>query len=171
MKILLITSLVLLALARTSSARGNCPRGWDFFFDARKCYKHIPTKMSFVDAQSLCKKLGGDVAVATSLGENNFISFVFTDQKIWLGGRRQSASSNEFDWILNGQKVSDTSRFQPRQFLPWNDGEPNNAGGKQDCVLTNFRYTRDNKGKWDDEKCNSSDPNRQAEVVCERKSA
>merc|ERR1711953_1472009 len=146
-----------------SGNEGKCPDGWTFFFKNNKCYKYITGKRTFPSAQSLCRRQGGDVAIAPTLGENNFVSFVFTNKNIWLGGKRRSSSSKTFDWFLNDKKVSDTTKFIPQQFLPWNPNEPNNfnGNGEEDCIITN--WFDNGRAKWNDAICNFL-----AETVCER---
>ena len=140
---------------------GRCPDGWTFFFKNKKCYKYIPGSRQITSARSLCRQQGGDIAIATDLGESNFISFVFTDKNIWLSGKRQGSSSKIFDWFLNDQKVSDTSKFLPENFPVWNRGEPNNFGGNEDCVITN--WFNNGRARWNDVNCREF-----AETVCER---
>ena len=110
----------------------------------------------------MCQENGGDVAIATNLGENNFISFIYTDISIWLGGKRVG-TTNTFEWTFRGQHVSDTTKFEPAAFLPWLPGQPDNTNGAQNCLVTN--WNSNGEGKWNDLPCNF----RFAEAVCERK--
>ena len=127
-----------------------------------KCYKYFPGRITFNEARALCQQNGGDIAIATNLGENNFISFTFTNDNIWLGGRRIGATNN-FEWTYRGQHAGDTTKFEPKEFLPWDIGQPDNAKGEESCVITNFGYR--GSGKWHDFTCHG----RAAGAVCELK--
>ena len=157
MRFLILGILVLVVTLDCFSATSNpCPDGWTFYFKAKKCYKHFPIgKLTFAEAQALCQSQGGDLATATNLGESNFISFVFTDTFIWLGGKRieiptATITTALFEWTYRGKRVSDTSKFEPAELIPWQPGQPSNGTG-EDCLIV-FGRT----GKWYDNRCTSS---------------
>ena len=141
-----------------------CPEGWTFFFKAKKCYKYFPVIKDFNGARALCQENGGDIAIATELGENNFVSFTFTDQKLWLGGQRIGATK-DFQWTYRGEVVSDTTKFIPQQFLPWLPNQPSNSGGDENCVITNWPSDSNRLSEWNDISCSRNDL---AQVVCEK---
>ena len=157
-----VNNIYILMTLNFSICEGKCPPGWTLFFKANKCYKFFPGSRQFSSARRLCQENGGDVAIATELGENNFISFVFTDKNLWLGGERIGSTKN-FGWNYRGTRVSDTSKFIPQQFLPWNPNEPNNGGavGNENCIITN--WFNNGRAKWNDVVCTFT-----AETVCER---
>ena len=59
---------------------------------------------------------------------------------VWLAGRRSESNKNVIVWKVGKTTV-------PMNYTNFQSGEPNNAGGKEDCVhmLTSF--------KWNDWKC------------------
>ena len=104
---------------------------------------------------STCSVFQGELAQAKDIGRNNYISFVFTNKNIWLGGRYEG---NRYSGVW---KWNDGSTFT---FNRWNPGEPNNikTGGTEFCLMTNW-YNSGDAG-WNNAPCN----NVAAETVCQR---
>ena len=52
-----------------------CPTGWDTFPQSNLCYKYVPTKMNFEDAEAHCNSLrpDGHLASVHNAETNNFI--------------------------------------------------------------------------------------------------
>merc|ERR1711915_516334 len=148
-----VAFLVFAMMMSMVRSKPHCPGGWSLFFRERICYKHFRGLRTYEAARSLCKEQGGsmaEVAIASNIGRNNFIAFVFTDQNIWLGGRRVNRGKT-FRWD-DGQSFSYTN---------WKSNEPNNAGpGVEDCIVTN--WYNNGEGRWNDWSCNKA-----AETVCQ----
>uniref|UniRef100_A0A3B3Y9F3 C-type lectin domain-containing protein n=1 Tax=Poecilia mexicana TaxID=48701 RepID=A0A3B3Y9F3_9TELE len=103
--------------------RGGCPPFW-FGFNGR-CYKYVSTLMTWADAEQHCVNQGANLVSIHSLAEENFVkllirNFDHADGTTWIG-------------------LSDL----------WNTGEPNNSGGSEPCVHTNYGPA---KG-WNDARC------------------
>ena len=62
----------------------------------------------------------------------------------WIGLHRKA--DNKFYWL--------DSRPMKEKFQKWNNGEPNNAGGKEDCVTLKGK---NHGGKWNDRSCSETD--------------
>ena len=90
------------------------------------------TTKSWDDARSECQNDGADLASVTSSEENSFVT-TFTHSPAWLGGY---LDGSEWKW-------TDGSTFD---YTNWDVGEPNNSGGNQDRIQTNWGII----GIWDD---------------------
>ena len=97
------------------------------------------------DAQSKCQQMGGDLAIIRSDHENQFIFNLVKRTSglpvwgVWIGLRRKS--DGNFEWVDG----------TPVKYSSWNSGEPNNMGGREDCVVM-FSAGRAG-GKWNDSPC------------------
>ncbi|KAM4549917.1 ladderlectin-like [Fundulus diaphanus] len=121
--------------------RGGCPVFW-YNFDGR-CYKYVATLMTWVDAELHCVSQGANLVSIHSQREENFVkrlirNFDPAQAPNWIG-LFDAQRDGTFFW-------SDGSRFN---FRYWNAGEPNNAGGPESCVHTNWGPAR----KWNDKLC------------------
>uniref|UniRef100_M4B0E6 C-type lectin domain-containing protein n=1 Tax=Xiphophorus maculatus TaxID=8083 RepID=M4B0E6_XIPMA len=136
---LLIFSLGLALVAMSPSngnelvlATNNCPEFWYSFND--RCYKYIATKMTWADAELYCLSTDSNLASIHSLEEQNFVnsmikSFDPTQAFTWIG---LTDLHKEGSWMW-----SDGSKMD---FLYWDGGQPDNAGGNENCGHTNM-YT------------------------------
>ena len=162
MKFLAVGILVFAGLLEMyhASMYDPCPDGWAFFFKAQKCYKYLfgVGRVTFEKARELCQLKGGDVAIATDIGENNFIAFALTRTNIWLGGKRivLENPTNVFQWTYRGQPASDSTKFQPAALIPWAAGRPRN-NSVENCLYVNTN------AQWVDVRCTG-----EAAVVCEK---
>lgn len=113
-------------------------------YDGDKPYLLCGAAKTWQDARSFCQALGGDLAVVASAEENDWIVGQHLDNP-WLG-LSDTAAEGTFQWV-DGSAVS---------FAPWNDGEPNDSGGNEDCagVLT----SGDAAGTWNDFDCAAQHP-------------
>ncbi len=99
-------------------------------------------------ARNFCKSLGADLLVIESLEENDWIA----EQSVtnpWIG-INDIQTEGTFVW-LDGESTG---------FTRWNEGEPNDSGGAEDCGLL---YTgADSAGAWNDAPCGN-----EYQFVCE----
>ncbi|XP_014898362.1 ladderlectin-like [Poecilia latipinna] len=121
--------------------RGGCPPFW-FGFNGR-CYKYIATLMTWADAEQHCVNQGANLVSIHSLAEDNFVkmlirNFDHAEGANWIG-LSDAQKDGTYFW-------SDGSRFN---FKLWNAGEPNNSGGSEPCVLTNWGSAK----RWNDKVC------------------
>ena len=95
------------------------------------------------EAESDCMKGGGHLASIHSAKENAFINKLHDPTGVhitWIGGIRDG---NLFRW-------NDGSAFN---YQNWAPSEPNNTGGKQNCIAI-YSYPGQNvHDKWDDRFC------------------
>ena len=138
----------------------GCPEGW--LNDGSSCYyvKDTVTKKQS-DARQHCQSLGGDLAIIKSENQNNFIfnliqsQNTFTKWGAWIGMERKS--DGKFYWIDNTPVEG--------SYSIWAGGEPNNAGGSENCVQM---YGNDRLGKtWNDFSCEVG-VNNAPVIVCQR---
>ena len=68
----------------------------------------------------------------------------------WIGGRRDPENRDNWEW-------SDGTAWD---YTYWYPGEPNDAGGNEDCAGI---FESDNLGQWNDKKCSD-----QRTFVCKK---
>ncbi|XP_070766776.1 galactose-specific lectin nattectin-like [Enoplosus armatus] len=109
----------------------TCPPGWTAF--GHHCYMFHHSEKQWADAESFCTSLGGNLASLHTTAEYKFlrelIHRVTGSHKVtWVGG---NDAAKERVWLW-----SDGSKFD---FKGWAKREPNNSGGKENCMEINFR--------------------------------
>lgn len=101
-------------------------------------YKIYNLSMSWLEAETYCKSLGGYLAVITTQAENDFLhNYLISNggyEYAYIGLSRD----NKFNWRwVNGEKLD---------YINWASGEPNNMGGEE-------KYGELTKeSKWNDTK-------------------
>uniref|UniRef100_UPI0037E74543 lactose-binding lectin l-2-like n=1 Tax=Semicossyphus pulcher TaxID=241346 RepID=UPI0037E74543 len=151
---LLLLFLFGLALAPGSPSDENqldlqnvgCPMFW-FNFNGR-CYKYVSTRMSWADAELNCVSQSANLVSIHSLEEQNFVknlikNFDPAQGFTWIG---LSDLHKEGYWMWSDGSAVD--------FLYWQVGEPNNAGGHNHCVHKNLGGDL----KWNDHQCSETYP-------------
>nr|1BV4_A Chain A, PROTEIN (MANNOSE-BINDING PROTEIN-C) [Rattus norvegicus]1BV4_B Chain B, PROTEIN (MANNOSE-BINDING PROTEIN-C) [Rattus norvegicus]1BV4_C Chain C, PROTEIN (MANNOSE-BINDING PROTEIN-C) [Rattus norvegicus]1BV4_D Chain D, PROTEIN (MANNOSE-BINDING PROTEIN-C) [Rattus norvegicus] len=110
----------------------------------KKYFMSSVRRMPLNRAKALCSELQGTVATPRNAEENRAIQNVAKD--VAFLGITDQRTENVFE-DLTGNRV---------RYTNWNEGEPNNVGSGENCVvlLTN--------GKWNDVPCSDS-----FLVVCE----
>ncbi|KAM8913238.1 uncharacterized protein AB9W97_008515 isoform 1-T1 [Spinachia spinachia] len=139
----------------------HCIPGWTFM--NLMCY-YFPfsdaiQRRSWQEARSFCRNQGGDLAVIDTREKLMAITGLINYQYplsspatfgFWMG-LTDVEEEESWKW-LDGTRLTEGY---------WNDGEPNNSGGNEDCVAT---YPRTNPFKsWNDVPCNY-----QLKWICQR---
>ncbi|KAK7898684.1 hypothetical protein WMY93_019537 [Mugilogobius chulae] len=124
--------------------RGGCPMFWYSF--NHRCYKYVASYMTWADAELYCLSQDANLVSIYSLDEHNFVkalirNFDHKEGRTWIG---LSDLHKERAWMW--------SDGYPVGFTLWNNGEPNNAGGKEHCVEVNW----DAQKNWNDRPCSES---------------
>jgi hypothetical protein len=121
-----------------------------FGLDDRK-YLFCRSIANWADAQSFCARFGYHLTSIRSASEDH-----------WL--EQTVASLGNSKWWIGLNDIGKKGRWQwldgtPYGYQHWGAGEPNDAGGMEDCVQLN-RFGVD--GGWNDEPCDGALP-----FVCE----
>ena len=104
------------------------------------CYKISSRAGTWNTAKSACEALGSKLAMVKSQSEQQaLVQKVRRD--VWIGLHRDRRDKSRWIWV-DGTWVS---------YSHWNGGEPNNAGGNEDCG-----HMFPPKGKWNDAPCHGS---------------
>jgi hypothetical protein len=94
----------------------------------RQCFQ----RESFGAAQSTCQSLGGNLLVLDDANEFSAISPLFQSgrflQNSWIG-YSDAAVEGTWSW------VSEVTGYVPASGEFWNEGEPNNSGGNENCAV------------------------------------
>ena len=113
------------------------------------CYYIANTSSSstWQKSRSFCQNLGADLAGIKSENENQFVYDLLRntsgDRSGWIGLYRRA--DRKFYWL--------DDRPEKGNYQKWNDGEPNYAGGAEDCAhIIGGNYD----GKWNDIACSTS---------------
>ncbi|XP_071181879.1 perlucin-like protein [Mytilus edulis] len=107
------------------------------------CYYFGEDKLSWSNAQRNCQLIGGNLVNIDDSSENSWLKSNtngVSGSAYWIG--LFDLVEGEFRWT-NDQEVVSYKNFA--------DGQPNNAGGKQDCV-----YLYYNTGEWYDDPCKNN---------------
>ncbi|KAI8488557.1 hypothetical protein Bbelb_335860 [Branchiostoma belcheri] len=107
------------------------------------CFKVFNTLKTFIEAAAACRADGGTLAMPRDADTNAFLISLYESVRKDLGfwiGLHDRRGEGRFKWV-------DGSALGP--YNSWAAGEPDNANGDQDCVLS-FRSP---KYKWRDHYC------------------
>jgi len=125
------------------SGPGQCKEGETYFGHTNMCYKFYSDRLLWADANQACIDAGGNLASILDPETNEFIT-TLTKEYTWIGGHRLEDDQDVWGW-------ADGSEWS---YENWNGGEPNNAGGREDCVAINWGQP----GRWDDGYIDASYP-------------
>ena len=115
-----------------------------------KCFRYFTTNLNWQDARQECLEHGSDLAAPTTQEENDFLNS--NGFQGWIGW---NDIASEGSWTsASGDALVSYTRWYA------GIGEPNNAGGDEDCVAM------DNLGNWYDLPC--SDPSTVRTFICEK---
>ncbi|XP_066288336.1 collectin-11-like [Branchiostoma lanceolatum] len=118
-----------------------CPKGYSEFRGI--CYKDFKAQKTFSEAATACLFDGGILAAPKDADINDFLIALHGEEDgydmFWFGlhDRRQEGS---FEW-MDGTQLG--------KFNAWGEGQPDNHGSSEDCVL----YMNQRK-LWSDYPCN-----------------
>ncbi|XP_066273397.1 uncharacterized protein [Branchiostoma lanceolatum] len=119
----------------------GCPYGYKQ--SGASCYKAFDTDKNYNEAAKVCRNEGGSLAMPRDKVTNDFLinlkNKVDSTSWFWLGA---DDKNDEGTWrYIDGEPFG--------SFSDWSPGEPNQAGGNEDCLVL-FESPRDN---WNDQGC------------------
>ncbi|KAJ8018556.1 Alpha-N-acetylgalactosamine-specific lectin [Holothuria leucospilota] len=121
-----------------------CPHLWTAYED--NCFMMYAIPATRAEAKKECEQMQGGtlVSIVTSRDDDFLVNYwdeispLTTD--IWVGLKRNPENRQEFFWD-NDVGI---------QHVNWLDGEPNDHGKNEDCVV--YIRRKDNEG-WNDREC------------------
>ena len=128
-----------------------CSDEWEFRgTGSRKnyCYKHFGLAAeggkNWSEAREHCQKEApqnnvGDLASVPDVKINKLLKRISEEPILWIGGYKKTKDPETWAW-------SDDTPWSST-WDSWAEGMPNNNGGKQNYMVTNFG----DAGKWDDD--------------------
>ncbi|XP_041727837.2 ladderlectin-like [Coregonus clupeaformis] len=133
--LLLLSAAFALGDANGLLAVKPCLSGWTKY--RSHCFMFIKTARTWPEAERHCISLGANLASVHSSEEAQFLQgMVFSEtgefHTTWIGGFEAGKE------ILEKGRLwfwSDGSKFD---YQNWNQGEPNNSGGREPCIVMNF---------------------------------
>ncbi|XP_078603364.1 scavenger receptor cysteine-rich domain-containing protein DMBT1-like [Branchiostoma floridae x Branchiostoma japonicum] len=139
---------------KVSAVHGNmydrldgCPNGYSYLAHTHLCYRADVSESTYDQALTTCQSDGGTLAMPRDNTTNDFLIALKNDANpnigFWFGLDRKDGSWNYVD----GGELS---------YTDWGDGEPNNAGGAENCAMY-IPATHASKGNnWNDAPCSGS---------------
>lgn len=115
-----------------------CPDDWKKYNN--KCYYISPQRMTknWDKSKKDCEDRGAHLVIINSQDEQDFVSRFY--DRIWIGLSDKNAESN-WTWVDGTHLMGDGF---------WQDGEPNDDHGFEDCVEVSR-----GGGGWNDMPCSS----------------
>ncbi|XP_066295739.1 uncharacterized protein [Branchiostoma lanceolatum] len=128
----------------SGSAVRCCPDGYRYHQHSRLCYKAFKQLRNYDEAAASCSSDGGTLAMPRDATTNEFLIDL-----------KNKADNSAFFWFgltdvqQEGRWVWDDG-VSLGSFRPWYPGEPNSAGGNEDCA----EFWKNDK--WNDMSCSDS---------------
>ncbi|KAJ8337077.1 hypothetical protein SKAU_G00382970 [Synaphobranchus kaupii] len=122
-----------MTFGETEFCQGPCPGGWTYH--NRRCFQYVSEEANWLDAETHCLDIGGNLASEGSEDDHAFLKELQTHngdsaKPFWIG---LSDVHKEGTWLWS----DGNSAVSPDDFTKWNSGEPNNVNN-EDCVHSNF---------------------------------
>ena len=99
-----------------------------FLFCLFRRFQFYRKEVTWVEAVSECRKLGGNLAEVRSQKQFDAIKKIHDHQRtfVWLGGCDEHRNQI-WTWLSDGKRITGNNPF-------WRPNEPNNSGGKEFCL-------------------------------------
>ncbi|XP_019641867.1 PREDICTED: CD209 antigen-like [Branchiostoma belcheri] len=120
----------------------SCPGGYKTFRGT--CYKVFDIRKSFDEAAATCGADGGTLAMPRDTETNEFLISLYrsVSGRLFWFGLHDRRKEGRFEWV-DGSPLG--------EYTSWAQGEPNDGGGNEDCVLYAGHAWFGNR--WNDDKC------------------
>ena len=137
--------------AAAESSSITCDDGWKSIHG--KCYKVVTETKSWEEAKNYCKDLNGKLAEPQNRSENELLyDYLQSESGSYPPPQGPPAWIGINDINSEGKFVFDSNNNEvPYEY--WQSGEPNNKGGKENCVFIDDTNT-EKLGAWNDNECN-----------------
>ncbi|XP_025102465.1 C-type lectin domain family 4 member M-like [Pomacea canaliculata] len=123
MNSVVLTAFAFLLLHECSGQ--TCPNDWTYYEGS--CYLFVNDNTNWYNSKTICETLRSHLVEVTSAAENNFVTNIVKlhrVENIW-SGLQDFAEDGNFVW---------SSSLQPPDYTHWHANEPNDSGGREDCV-------------------------------------
>ena len=119
-----------------------CDDGDERSFDETSghCYLRFNGNVTWPAALAACEAINAHLVVFESAAEEAFVTMISNNDDRWIG-LTDSALENTFVWVTD----------EPMVYINWDDGEPNDGAGGEDCAI----YAGDSDS-WDDRECDQT---------------
>jgi hypothetical protein len=90
-------------------------------------YAAVDNRATWAGAKEYCERRGGHLVTISSKEENDFVLALadgMEKQEAWIG-LTDERKEGAWEWVTG----------EPGGYTSWSTGEPNNAGGSEDCAL------------------------------------
>ncbi|XP_033102149.1 C-type lectin BfL-2-like [Anneissia japonica] len=159
MGIVLLLGIIIAVAASPSdgSLCRKCPKFW--LQNGNKCYRFYASLKTWDEASKACSSCENSHGKLVSIGSEDENKFVST---LWQTYNNNPSASGYTYWI-GLRRSGSTWRWcdkSPYRYKKWGAGEPNNSGGKENCV--HQWKKNDNYLTWNDIPCDYMLP-----YVCE----
>nr|XP_032800424.1 mannose-binding protein C-like [Petromyzon marinus] len=120
--------------------------------DSGKVYRLAPPKLPYAAARRHCRGLGGELATPRSAADNESLSLSIPAGEVAYVGVDDAEREGHFAYAATAAGGGGGGGGPlPVTYTNWKQGEPNNAGGDEDCVVVGAAGA--NGGKWNDVPC------------------
>ena len=133
-------------LTSLQPAPAKCPTGWKRHKDS--CYFVTSEQTTWIAAHHACAKLDRRARLASVHADSatfvrNLVNTLYRSRSIWLGLMRLKARGN---WAW--------SDGTPVDYTRWDDDQPDNYGGAEDCA--HMLRTQSTDKVWNDYSCSKT---------------
>lgn len=97
----------------------------------RREYHYIEGALTWLAAQQYCRKNSTDLALISNQAEAEKVSHISTGVWSWIGLYKDTNDPTLWKWSSGVNSA----------FKLWAPGEPNNAGGNEDCAFARWDKT------------------------------
>ncbi|XP_078603366.1 uncharacterized protein LOC144877331 [Branchiostoma floridae x Branchiostoma japonicum] len=125
----------------------SCPNGYSYLAHTHLCYRADVSESTYDQALTTCQADGGTLAMPRDNTTNDFLIALKND-------------ANPNVWFFFGLDIRDGSWNYvdggELSYTDWGDGEPNNAGGAEQCAQYfpgNYSDNHKLRNKWNDGNC------------------
>ncbi|XP_070196855.1 macrophage mannose receptor 1-like, partial [Littorina saxatilis] len=131
---------------------GFCDVGWRL--QGNWCYL-LGANKNYTEARDFCRASDSTLAIARNNIDLSAVAAIIPDASLaWIGLKKDDLSG-QFVWEDSGTTLSSRTNWLP--------GEPNNAGGGEDCVQMVGAAQRNMAGAWNDNNCSKP-----TDFICQR---